>query len=68
MKNLDPLTVLSFGDEWLRFDQHSMTPEEAERVSATISLSFHGMTFLSMPRALTWVAALAAGLDLWLLV
>jgi len=30
--NLDPLTVASFGDEWERFDQQGMPPEEAERV------------------------------------
>lgn len=30
--NLDPRTVASFGDEWQRFDQQGMAPEEAERV------------------------------------
>jgi len=30
--NLDPHTVASFGDEWLRFDQKAMAPEEAEQV------------------------------------
>jgi len=30
--NLDPWTVASFGDEWLRFDQHGMAQAEADRV------------------------------------
>jgi SAM-dependent methyltransferase len=30
--NLDPHTVASFGDEWLRFDQQAMSLSEAERV------------------------------------
>lgn len=32
MKNIDPKTVASFGDEWTRFDQSSMTDEEAGKV------------------------------------
>jgi SAM-dependent methyltransferase len=32
MKNTDPRTLASFGDEWQRFDQHSMDPAEASRV------------------------------------
>ncbi len=31
-RNLDPLTVDSFGDEWARFDQSAMTKEEARRI------------------------------------
>ncbi len=31
-KNLDPKTVASFGDEWSRFDQSGMNPEEAKKV------------------------------------
>ena len=30
--NLDPLTVASFGDEWNRFDQKHILPEEAEKI------------------------------------
>jgi len=30
--NLDPSTVSSFGDEWMRFDQQGMCPVEAHRV------------------------------------
>lgn len=32
--NLDPNTDASFGDEWQRFDQHGMVPEEARRIFA----------------------------------
>lgn len=31
-KNIDPKTVASFGDEWSRFDQSSMSEDEAEKV------------------------------------
>lgn len=32
MDNLDKKTVQSFGDEWSRFDQSDMTPDESEKV------------------------------------
>lgn len=32
MKNLDPETISSFGDEWSRFDQSGMTDDEARKV------------------------------------
>jgi SAM-dependent methyltransferase len=32
IKNLDPKTVKSFGDEWSRFDQSDLQPEEAQRI------------------------------------
>jgi SAM-dependent methyltransferase len=32
MRNVDPQTVASFGDEWQRFDQQSMPAAEAEQV------------------------------------
>ena len=32
MKNLDPATVQSFGDEWSRFDQEHIVGEEAEKL------------------------------------
>lgn len=30
--NLDPATVDSFGDEWSRFDQTALSPEEAQKI------------------------------------
>ncbi len=32
MKNIDPVTVASFGDEWTRFDQNAMPEQEAQKV------------------------------------
>ena len=32
IKNFDPKTVASFGDEWSRFDQSGMSDDEAEKV------------------------------------
>lgn len=32
MKNIDPSTVASFGDEWTRFDQNAMPEQEAKKV------------------------------------
>jgi SAM-dependent methyltransferase len=32
MKNIDPATVASFGDEWARFDQKGMPKHEAQKV------------------------------------
>jgi ubiquinone/menaquinone biosynthesis C-methylase UbiE len=32
MSNIDPSTVSSFGDEWSRFDQSTMSDEEAEKI------------------------------------
>lgn len=32
VKNLDDATVQSFGDEWSRFDQSPLTPEEAQKI------------------------------------
>lgn len=32
MKNIDPATVASFGDEWSRFDQQAMPEHEAKQV------------------------------------
>ena len=31
-KNIDPKTVKSFGDEWSRFDQSSMSQEESKKI------------------------------------
>ena len=31
-KNIDPKTVKSFGDEWSRFDQSSMSEEESKKI------------------------------------
>ena len=33
-KNLDPATVRSFGDEWSRFDQSSLSDDEARKIFA----------------------------------
>jgi hypothetical protein len=32
MGNIDPTTVASFSDEWLRFDQSEMTDSELHKV------------------------------------
>jgi len=32
MKNIDPTTVVSFGDEWSRFDQTGMSDDEAGKI------------------------------------
>ncbi len=40
MKNIDNKTVDSFGDEWTRFDQSNMTPEEVKKAFEEYFLIF----------------------------
>ena len=61
MSNIDPQTVSSFGDEWMRFDQSGMSITEAQKRSRAISLFFLGRTCDRTPKDLIWVAEAVVG-------
>ena len=61
MTNVDPNTVTSFGDEWSRFDQTSMSDHEVAKVFAEYFEVFPWGHLPENAKGLTWAVEVAAG-------
>ena len=63
-KNIDQVTVKSFGDEWARHDQSDITNSELQKVFDQYFQYLTGMTLVILQKVLIWDVALEGGLIL----
>jgi len=64
-RNLDPDTVRSFGDEWSRFEQSRLSPDEARAIFNGYFAVFPWDALPPVASGFAWAAVPGAGRGWW---